>query len=72
VSTIGLMVAMSVSCGVLLTSVSLLQIARENFQYHHQATLLEDSAAFAIEIIARTLQQAVQNIFPQKTTESHF
>lgn len=57
---IGLMVAMSVSCGVLLTSVSLLQIARENFQYHHQATLLEDSAAFAIEIIARTLQQAVQ------------
>jgi len=57
---IGLMVAMSVSCGVLLTSVSLLQIARENFQYQHQATLLEDSAAFAMEIIARTLQQSAQ------------
>ena len=58
---IGLMVAMAVSCGVLLTSVSLLQIARENFQYHHQATLLEDSAVFALEIIARTLQQAAYN-----------
>lgn len=58
---IGLMVAMSVSCGVLLISVSLLQIARENFQYHHQAILLEDSAAFALEIIARTLQQAAHN-----------
>lgn len=58
---IGLMIAMTVSCGVLLTSVSLLQMARENFQHHHQATLLEDSAAFALEVIARTLQQAAQN-----------
>jgi type II secretory pathway component PulJ len=57
---IGLMVAMAVSCGVLLTSISLLQIARENFQYQHQATLLEDSATFAMEIIARTLQQSAQ------------
>lgn len=57
---IGLMIAMTVSCGVLLTSVSLLQIARENFQYHHQVALLEDSAVFALEIIARTLQQAAQ------------
>ena len=58
---ISLMIAMTVSCGVLLTSVSLLQIARENFQYHHQASLLEDSAAFALEVIARTLRQAAQN-----------
>ena len=58
---IGLMIAMSVSCGVLLTSVSLLHIARENFQDHHQAALLEDSGAFALEIIARTLQQAAQD-----------
>lgn len=59
-SMIGLMIAMSLSCGVLLTSVSLLQIARENFQYHHQAALLEDGAAFALEIIRRTVQQAAQ------------
>jgi Tfp pilus assembly protein PilW len=58
---IGLMIAMTVSCGVLLTSVSLLQIARENFQHHHQASLLEDSAAFALEVIARTLRQAAQD-----------
>jgi type IV pilus assembly protein PilW len=57
---IGLMIAMTVSCGVLLTSVSLLQIARENFQHHHQMALLEDGAAFALEIISRTLQQAAQ------------
>ena len=54
------MLAMTVSCGVLLTSVSLLQIARDNFQHQHQAVLLEDSAAFALDIIARTLQQAAQ------------
>ena len=59
-SMISLMIAMSLSCGVLLTSVSLLHIARENFQHHHQAALLEDSAVFALEIIARTLQQAAQ------------
>jgi type IV pilus assembly protein PilW len=57
---IGLMVAMTMSCSVLLTSVSLLQVARENFQHHHQAALLEDSAAFALEVIGRTLQQAAQ------------
>ena len=60
-SMIGLMVAMAVSSGVLLTSISLLQMARENFQNDHQAALLEDSAAFAVEIIARTLQQAAQD-----------
>ena len=73
---IGLMIAMTISCGVLLASVSLLQIARENFQYHHQATLLEDSAAFALEIIARTVQQAAQNdvlALPESISEnSHF
>jgi type IV pilus assembly protein PilW len=58
-SMISLMIAMSLSCAVLLTSVSLLHIARDNFQHHHQTALLEDSAAFAIEIISRTLQQAV-------------
>ncbi len=57
---VGLMVAMTMSCGVLLTSVSLLQVARENFQHHHQSALLEASAAFALEIIDRTLQQAAQ------------
>ena len=57
---ISLMIAMAVSCGVLLASVSLLQIARENFQHYHQAALLDDSAAFALEIISRTLQQAAQ------------
>jgi len=57
---IGLMIAMTVSCGVLLTSVSLLQIARENFQQHHQMALLDDGAAFVIEIISRTVQQAAQ------------
>ena len=56
-----LMVAMTVSCGMILASISLLQIARDNFQHHHQAALLEDSAAFALEIISRTLQQAAQN-----------
>lgn len=73
---IGLMIAMTVSCGVLLASISLLQMARENFQYHHQATLLEDSATFALEITVRTLQQAAQNdgwASPDSTSEhSHF
>jgi type IV pilus assembly protein PilW len=59
-SLISLMIAMTLSCGVLLTSVSLLQIARGNFQHHHQTALLDDSAAFAMEIIGRTLQQAAQ------------
>jgi type IV pilus assembly protein PilW len=57
---ISLMIAMTVSCGVLLTSVSLLQIAREDFQHHHQVALIEDGAAFALEIISRTLRQAAQ------------
>jgi len=53
------MVAISVSSGVLLISVSLLQLAREDFLHHHQATLLEDSANFGLQIISRTVQQAI-------------
>lgn len=56
----GLIIAMTVSSGVLLTSVSLLQLAKEDFQHHHQAALLEDSAAFGLEIISRTVLQAVR------------
>ena len=55
------MVAISVSSGVLLTSVSLLQLAREEFLHHHQATLLEDSVNFVLQIISRTVQQAAPN-----------
>ncbi len=54
----GLMIASSVSSGVLLISVSLLQLAREDFLHHHQATALEDSATYGLQIIARTAQQA--------------
>jgi len=54
------MVAMSVSSVVLLTSVSLLQLARDDFLHHHQAVLLEDSAIFGLQIIQRTVQQAAR------------
>lgn len=52
------MIAISVSSGVLLISVSLLQLAREDFLHHHQATTLEDSATYGLQIIDRTVQQA--------------
>ena len=52
------MIAMSLSSGVLLASVSLLQLAREDFLHHHQTIMLEDSATYGLQVIARTLQQA--------------
>lgn len=52
------MVAISVSSGVLLISVSLIQLAREDFLHHHQATALEDSATYGLHIIVRSVRQA--------------
>ena len=54
----GLMIAVSVSSGVLLISVSLLQLAKEHFLYHHQSTAIDDSATYGLQIISRTVQQA--------------
>lgn len=57
----GLMIAISVSSGVLLISVSLLQLAREDFLHHHQATALDDSVAYGLQIIDRTVKQATRD-----------
>lgn len=68
----GLMVAMGVSSGVLLTALSLFQFARADFQHHHQITLLEESAALGLEIIARTVRQAtaIDEQSPKTTSTS--
>lgn len=69
------MIAMSLSSGVLLASVSLLQLAREDFLHHHQKIMLEDSATYGLHAIARTLQQASRDEprsspVPSSTTSS--
>jgi type IV pilus assembly protein PilW len=58
VSLPGLLVAMSVSSAVLLASMVLLQLAREDFFHSHQSALLEERAGFALEVMVRTLRQA--------------
>jgi type IV pilus assembly protein PilW len=49
---------MSVSSAVLLASMVLLQLAREDFFHLHQSALLEERAGFALEVMVRTLRQA--------------
>lgn len=67
------MIAISVSSGVLLISVSLLQLAREDFLHHHQSTALDDSATYGLQIISRTVQQAIRGqslSLPTQSSES--
>lgn len=67
----GFMVAMGLSTGVLLMSISLLQTARDNFFHHHQLVMFEEGAEFVVDIIERTLQQATPESTGPESSPRH-